>query len=77
MGPTDNNVTRLQSIMWPGTEIRDFGLFAEGKKVLTDDLRLVVGARYDRVDVSLASANEVIPGSGGGFQSEVQHRDGI
>jgi iron complex outermembrane recepter protein len=27
-------------------------------------LRLVVGARYDRVDVSLASANEVIPGSG-------------
>lgn len=63
-GMTNSNVTTLQSIMWPGTEIRNIGLFVEGKKTLTDDLRLVVGARYDRVDVSLAAANEVIPASG-------------
>ena len=31
-GMTDANVNTLNSIMWPGTEIRDIGLFAEGRK---------------------------------------------
>ncbi len=63
-GMMDTNVNTLNSIMWPGTEIRNIGLFAEGKRSLTDDLRLLVGARYDRVDVSLDRANETVAATG-------------
>lgn len=63
-GMTDANVNTLNSIMWPGTEIRDIGLFAEGRKPLADDLRLKVGARYDRVDVSMDRVDSVVPSRG-------------
>lgn len=63
-GMTEANVTTLNALMWPGTEIRNIGLFAETEESLTDDLRLRLGARYDRVDVSLGKANQTVPTSG-------------
>ncbi|MCA8927724.1 MAG: TonB-dependent copper receptor [Alphaproteobacteria bacterium] len=64
MGMTDTDVNTRNSIMWPGTEIRNYGLFAEGRRALTDTLRLKLGARYDRVEVSQDMADETVLATG-------------
>ncbi|GHD63122.1 TonB-dependent receptor [Thalassobaculum fulvum] len=63
-GMSDSNVTQLNSLMWPDTDIRQFGVFAEGTTELTGTTRLVLGARYDRVDAELGRAGEVVASTG-------------
>lgn len=63
-GMTDSNVTRLNALMWPDTQINQFGLFVEGETGLAEDTRLVLGARYDRVDVELGRAGETVASTG-------------
>jgi len=63
-GMTDSNVNMLNSLMWPDTEIGQFGLFAEGSLDIARQTRLVLGGRYDRVEASLGRADEVVASNG-------------
>lgn len=63
-GMSDMMVNRLSSILWPDTEIRQIGLFAEGKMPVTDATQLVIGARYDRVDAASHRANDIATTTG-------------
>lgn len=63
-GMSDSNVNTLNSLMWPDTEIGQFGLFAENRMDVTDKTRLILGARYDRVEASLGRADETVTSKG-------------
>lgn len=63
-GMSDTMVNRLSSILWPDTEIRQIGLFAEGNMPVSDATQLVIGARYDRVDASSSRADDIATTTG-------------
>ena len=63
-GMSDSNVNTLNSLMWPDTEIGQFGLYAEGTVDVAAETRLVLGGRYDRVDASLGRADETVTSKG-------------
>ncbi len=48
----------LQSIMWPGAELEQTGLFAEFDMPVGTDNGLKLGLRYDRVDASISRGDE-------------------
>lgn len=48
----------LQSIMWPGAELEQTGVFAEASHPLSDKARIKAGLRYDRVDASISRGDE-------------------
>ncbi|MES9847683.1 MAG: TonB-dependent copper receptor, partial [Candidatus Thiodiazotropha sp.] len=50
--------TTLQSIMWPGAELEQTGLFAELAMPVGEENLLKLGLRYDRVDASISRGNE-------------------
>ena len=53
MGPSADRVTMEQSILWPGAEVSDSGLFGEGIYDLEGGQRLRFGARFDRFESSI------------------------
>lgn len=59
-GMSDSNVSTLNALMWPDTQIDQFGVFVEGETGLADDMRLVLGGRYDRVNAALGRADETV-----------------
>lgn len=63
-GMSDSNVNTLNSLMWPDTEIGQFGIYAEGTVDMAPETRLVLGGRYDRVDTSLGRADEIVTSKG-------------
>ncbi|MBT3027270.1 MAG: TonB-dependent copper receptor [Candidatus Thiodiazotropha sp. (ex Ctena orbiculata)] len=48
----------LQSIMWPGAELEQTGLFAELDMPVGEENSLKVGVRYDQVDASISRGDE-------------------
>ncbi|MEW8029515.1 MAG: TonB-dependent copper receptor [Candidatus Thiodiazotropha sp.] len=50
--------TTLQSIMWPGAELEQTGLFAELAMPVGNENMLKLGLRYDRVDASISRGDE-------------------
>ncbi|WP_369156909.1 TonB-dependent copper receptor [Candidatus Thiodiazotropha sp. LNASS1] len=50
--------TTLQSIMWPGAELEQTGLFAELAMPVGEENLLKLGLRYDRVDASISRGDE-------------------
>jgi len=50
--------TNLQSILWPGVDLKQTGLLAELSKPLTDRNSVKAGLRYDYVDSSASRADE-------------------
>ncbi|MES9816432.1 MAG: TonB-dependent copper receptor [Candidatus Thiodiazotropha sp.] len=50
--------TTLQSIMWPGAELEQTGLFAELALPVGEENLLRFGMRYDRVDASISRGDE-------------------
>ncbi|MES9945263.1 MAG: TonB-dependent copper receptor [Candidatus Thiodiazotropha sp.] len=50
--------TTLQSIMWPGAELDQTGLFAELAMPVGNENMLKLGLRYDRVDASISRGDE-------------------
>jgi iron complex outermembrane receptor protein len=50
--------TTLQSIMWPGAELEQTGLFAELAMPMGQENMLKLGLRYDRVDASISRGDE-------------------
>ncbi|MES9829897.1 MAG: TonB-dependent copper receptor [Candidatus Thiodiazotropha sp.] len=50
--------TTLQSIMWPGAELEQTGLFAELAMPVGEENLLKLGMRYDRVDASISRGDE-------------------
>ncbi|MCG7861175.1 MAG: TonB-dependent copper receptor [Candidatus Thiodiazotropha endolucinida] len=50
--------TTLQSIMWPGAELEQTGLFAELAMPLGEENLLKLGMRYDRIDASISRGDE-------------------
>ncbi|MEW8288997.1 MAG: TonB-dependent copper receptor [Candidatus Thiodiazotropha endolucinida] len=50
--------TTLQSIMWPGAEHEQTGLFAELAMPLGEENLLKLGMRYDRIDASISRGDE-------------------
>lgn len=57
-GTNVNNVTTLQSYLWPGVSSREIGVFGEGVKKLDDARSVKLGVRYDNVHVTADKANE-------------------
>lgn len=57
-GTEASSVNAIQSILWPDIVANEAGLSAEVKKPLAERTRLVVGARYDRVQVHYGRASE-------------------
>ena len=58
-GPgTGGEPTNLQSILWPGVDLGQTGLFAEFSRPLTHSNSLKAGVRYDYVDSSASRATE-------------------
>ncbi|HEY9198984.1 MAG TPA: TonB-dependent copper receptor [Gammaproteobacteria bacterium] len=53
-GPT---LTMINSYMWPGVELNQWGVFVERGFSLAERQRLRAGARYDQVDASAGLAN--------------------
>ncbi|GAB6040765.1 TonB-dependent copper receptor [Endothiovibrio diazotrophicus] len=51
--------TVVDSVMWPGSEIDQLGLFGEGEWRIDEAAALKAGLRYDRVDASASRANEM------------------
>ena len=60
--------TLVDSVMWPGSEIDQLGLFGEGEWALSEASTLKAGLRYDRVDAGASRANEM-PAMGMGRMS--------
>jgi iron complex outermembrane receptor protein len=56
--PTMAEPTTLQSIMWPGAELEQTGLFAELAMPVGDENMLKFGLRYDRVDAAISRGDE-------------------
>jgi iron complex outermembrane receptor protein len=50
--------TTLQSIMWPGAELEQTGLFAELAMPVGNENMLKFGLRFDRVDASISRGDE-------------------
>jgi iron complex outermembrane receptor protein len=50
--------TTLQSIMWPGAELEQSGLFAELSMPVGDLNQVKAGLRYDRVEASISRGDE-------------------
>jgi iron complex outermembrane receptor protein len=50
--------TTLQSIMWPGAELEQTGVFAEMSLPVSDQDLVKAGLRYDRVDASISRGDE-------------------
>ncbi|MES9854741.1 MAG: TonB-dependent copper receptor [Candidatus Thiodiazotropha sp. L084R] len=50
--------TTLQSIMWPGAELEQTGIFAEVSLPVSNKDRVKAGLRYDRVDASISRGDE-------------------
>ncbi|MES9836941.1 MAG: TonB-dependent copper receptor [Candidatus Thiodiazotropha sp.] len=50
--------TTLQSIMWPGAELEQTGVFAELDMPVGEENSLKVGVRYDQVDASISRGDE-------------------
>ncbi|MET0071862.1 MAG: TonB-dependent copper receptor [Candidatus Thiodiazotropha sp.] len=50
--------TTLQSIMWPGAELEQTGVFAELEMPVGEENSLKVGLRYDQVDASISRGDE-------------------
>lgn len=48
----------LNSVLWPGVDIDQTGLFAEYHRRVDDDNRFTGGLRYDRVTANAAKANK-------------------
>jgi len=59
----DSMAGMRQSLLWPGVEIDQKGIFAELTHTLQSDDRVIAGVRFDRVDASAASA--ATPAMGG------------
>ncbi len=50
------------SLMWPGVETVQTGLFAEHRFDLNSTTRLTAGVRYDHVSAKATKADEIVPG---------------
>ncbi|MEJ2621874.1 MAG: TonB-dependent copper receptor [Candidatus Thiodiazotropha sp.] len=50
--------TTLQSIMWPGAELEQTGIFMEISQPISDLDKVKAGLRYDRVDASISRGDE-------------------
>jgi iron complex outermembrane receptor protein len=50
--------TTLQSIMWPGAELEQTGIFAEMSLPVSEQDRVKAGLRYDRIDASISRGDE-------------------
>ncbi|MGD8848066.1 MAG: TonB-dependent copper receptor [Desulfobacteraceae bacterium] len=57
-GSSDQEPTTLQSIMWPGAELEQNGLFAELSMPVGDLKQVNAGIRYDRVEASISRGDE-------------------
>jgi len=57
-GPGGTQPERIQSINWPGTSIREIGLFGETTTPLTDTTDLVAGLRLDFVHATADRADQ-------------------
>jgi iron complex outermembrane receptor protein len=57
-GMPSREPTTLQSIMWPGAELEQTGLFAELAIPIGDLDRIKAGIRLDRVEASISRGNE-------------------
>ena len=57
-------VNTLNSVMWPGVEIRQTGLFIEADKPLGEHSTLTAGLRHDEVDASASLAGLTPAGMG-------------
>jgi len=58
-GMAVNNVNSLQAVMWPDISADEIGIAAETTFDLTETDRLVVGGRYDYVNVGYGRADQV------------------
>lgn len=63
-GTSVNNVSTLQSVMWPDITADEIGFAAETTYELSKTNRLSVGGRYDYVTVDYGRANEVASATG-------------
>ncbi|MCG7966912.1 MAG: TonB-dependent copper receptor [Candidatus Thiodiazotropha taylori] len=57
-GMANMEPTTLQSIMWPGAELEQTGIFMEVSQPIGSLDRLKAGLRYDRVDASISRGDE-------------------
>ncbi len=57
-GMANREPNTLQSIMWPGAELEQTGLFAEVSVPVATADRVKAGLRYDRVDASISRGDE-------------------
>ena len=57
-GMANMEPTTLQSIMWPGAELEQTGIFMELSQPISDLDRIKAGLRYDRVDASISRGDE-------------------
>jgi iron complex outermembrane receptor protein len=57
-GMANMEPTTLQSIMWPGAELEQTGIFAEVSHPVSDKDRVKAGLRYDRVEASISRGDE-------------------
>ncbi|TDY04242.1 TonB-dependent copper receptor [Thiohalophilus thiocyanatoxydans] len=56
-GPAGNEPTMINSYMWPGVSIEQWGMVAEYAAELTPDKRYTAGLRIDQVDASASKAD--------------------
>jgi iron complex outermembrane receptor protein len=61
-GPDRDNVTTLNSVMWPEARIEQYGAFSELEIGRGRNLRLELGVRYDRIRASASDADRDPPG---------------
>lgn len=57
-GTTTNNVTRLQSVMWPDITMNEIGLALETTYQVSPTRRMILGGRYDYVNVGYGRASQ-------------------
>lgn len=57
-GAVNTDPSTSESIMWPGAELKQYGLFAESSRGVSDDVAMKLGMRYDRVDASISKGDE-------------------
>ncbi|MFT7144915.1 MAG: iron complex outermembrane receptor protein [Alphaproteobacteria bacterium] len=63
-GASANNVNTLQSVMWPGIVSNEIGLAAETTYKTSATGRVIIGGRYDYVNVDFNRADQVSAATG-------------
>ena len=58
VGPSGSDPSNLQSIMWPGAELAQTGIFAEVYRPVSTEGAVKLGMRYDYVDASISRGND-------------------